>query len=116
MNGIIIIKSKIAVSTCSKPGLGTGDYNEALKALESHKDPVGYGKASALQQAVAGVIDGFLGRGIIGAYYWSHRVKRPARYENSKPLTFVIFLHLLNNGKRKVCIQIIGCHDSSCMR
>jgi hypothetical protein len=97
-------------------GLGTKDYDEALRALKSHKDPIGLGKASALRQAVEGTIDGLLGKGTIGAYYWSHRVNRPARYEKIKTINYCDFLNFRNNGKRTIDIRTIGCHDGSYVR
>jgi hypothetical protein len=74
-------------------GLGTDKYKEALTALESHKDPVGYGKASALRQAVAGTIDGLLGKGTIGAYFWNHPPAKPNKniYEIIKTINKAMF-------------------------
>jgi RHS repeat-associated protein len=74
-------------------GLGTDAYAEALTALESHEDPMGTGKASALRQAVAGTIDGFLGKGTIGAYFWNHPPAKPDKniYETIKTINKAMF-------------------------
>jgi hypothetical protein len=60
-------------------GLKSDNYEEALRALEQHAftDPtillVGKDKWKSLRGATAGAIDGLLGRGKIGAYFWTAR-------------------------------------------
>jgi RHS repeat-associated protein len=58
-------------------GLESDDYREAIRALNQHAftDPtillVGRNKAKALRDATAGAIDGLLGGGKTGAYFWT---------------------------------------------